>query len=88
MTYKSAALEAYTIVSKVINKGSAKDGANESWRTKPASYHLKKGANHANLAVQMYLGEIPPDNEGWKIHAYNAITRLAMGIICTGYFVS
>lgn len=77
-------LEAARIIYDVMRKGSTKDGANESWRMKPASYHLKKAANHADLAARMYLKEIPADAEGWVIHAKNSLTRLIMAIMCAG----
>lgn len=75
---KEPAVEVTRIIVAVMGKGSKKDGCDDSWRHKPAAYHMAKGARHASYAFLMYVGLMPSDAEGWRVHMHNAITRLAM----------
>lgn len=68
---------AYFAIDEVMAIGSAKDGCNDSWRTKILGYHLTKGIRHATTALMVKMGIIPPCGNNLK----EAITRLAMALV-------
>lgn len=68
---------AFYAVAAVMAVGSSKDGKNESWRDKPASFHLTKALRHATTHLMQREGHAEPDGEN---HLMLALTRLAMAL--------
>jgi len=67
--------EAFKIIAEIMEKGSDKDGADESWRTKPQGYHRMKAIRHLINADMIERSLILDDGEP---HDENALTRIAM----------
>lgn len=75
---KDPRIEAYNAVERIMEKGSAKDGKNESWRDMPRHYHLLKASRHVATGLMIEFGVIQPDGDN---HFELAITRLAF-VLC------
>ena len=76
---KHPAENAYWIITDVITRGSAKDGCNESWRSKPQMYHLSKAMSHLAVHIKQIYDPRAIDGEN---HAHLALCRLAMALVC------
>lgn len=72
---KHVAENALDVINKIVAKGSAKDGCDESWRDKSKKYHRMKAIRHLINAQMIEDGDIPDDGEP---HDENGLTRSAM----------
>lgn len=72
---------AFEIIEDVLFRGSAKDGANESWRDKGKAFHRAKAIRHLINAQMVESGIEECDGEP---HDHNALTRIAMVVTCKG----
>ena len=74
---KHPAENAYWIITDVLTKGSSKDGANESWRSKFQMYHLSKAQAHLATHIKQIHDDRGVDGEN---HLHLALTRIAMAL--------
>jgi len=70
---------AYCAIQQVMEKGSAVDGNDDSWRDKGVLYHGMKALRHTATGLMQAQGISSPDGED---HFKLALTRLAMLIAC------
>lgn len=76
---KHPAENAWDVIESIMHKGSAKDGCNESWRSKPQMYHLSKAMSHLAVHIKQIYDHRAIDGEN---HAHLALCRLAMALVC------
>ena len=68
---------AHQVITQVMLRGSAKEGSDDSWRSKPDGYHLHKALRHAITFKMIRDGHQTGDDEK---HLWLAITRMAMAL--------
>lgn len=68
----------HSVITRVIDRGSSKDGNEDEWQGRHAGYHLTRAIRHSITALMMYMGWQSLDDEGVRGHMENAITRLSM----------
>ena len=74
---RDPSVEACKAVIFTMQRGSAKDGCDESWRQRPEMYHLAKAMNHLATHINQLQDPRKVDGEN---HLENAITRIAMAL--------
>lgn len=70
LTPEQVALRAYNIILEVMNRGSDKEGSNDTWMDKPQRFHSDKAIRHI---LNHYLQADEP-------HLDYALVRVAMAI--------
>jgi hypothetical protein len=73
MTPEQVALRAFNIILEVMQKGSDKEGSNDTWLDKPDLFHVDKAARHI----------INDRLDGNEPHLHYALVRIIMAI-CQG----
>lgn len=63
------------IITRIIGKGSSKDGHGDAWRNKTAMFHLMKGLAHLVLHMKEKYCFMEPGKEN---HLHLAMSRLAL----------